>query len=199
MERERRILAASNVRTVEFDPDSYSHVSRIAALHKAYLLEEFERTDDYAPGLPLVAHANTLLIRCGDAIGGFIVIDPHRRALELIYLAPEHRGHGIAAALMTQLRVSCPGRMYAKLPFTPGGAALVERARLLPLQPSSESLRAADEQRREIHRVIRRDCQCRRGGNPAKPCGRCFRRALKRSTEYAIATYLTDQRTAATG
>ncbi|MEU3435455.1 GNAT family N-acetyltransferase [Streptomyces sp. NPDC006863] len=187
------VLAANKVRTVDFNPRSYTHIRSIAELHKAYLLEEFERTGDYAPGLPVATHTNTLIIRVGDEIGGFCAIDPHHYALELVYLAPPYRGRGIAAALIQQMRATCPQRMKAKLPFTPQGQALVTRTGLLPLQPSDASVQAAADRLAEIHRVIRRDCPHKRG-NPAKPCRRCWPKALRRSTEYALAAYLAEQR-----
>ncbi|MEV4043156.1 GNAT family N-acetyltransferase [Streptomyces sp. NPDC049744] len=188
-----RVLAAQRVRTVDFDPRSYSHLSSIAALHKRYLLEEFERTGDYAPGLPVASHTNTLMIRIGDEIAGFCAVDPHHHALELIYIAPQYRGRGIAAALIQQMQATCPTRMKAKLPFTPQGQALVTRTKLLPLQPDNASVKAAAGQLAEIHRVIRRDCPHKKG-NPAKACRRCWPKALRRSTEYAIRAYLAEQR-----
>ncbi|MGV4889255.1 GNAT family N-acetyltransferase [Streptomyces viridosporus] len=187
------VLAANRVRTSEFNPRSYSHISSLAELHKAYLLEEFERTGDYAPGLPVASHTNTLIIRVGDEIGGFCAVDPHHFALELIYLAPPYRGRGIAAALIQQMRATCPQRMKAKLPFTPQGQALVTRTGLQPLQPAAASVQAAAAQLAEIHRVVRRDCPHKKG-NPAKPCRRCWPKALRRSTEYAIRQYLAEQR-----
>lgn len=188
-----RILAANRVRTIPFNPRSYTHVRRITELYGAYLLEEYDRINDYAPGLPVAAHINTLVVRVGDDIAGFCAADPHACALELIYIAPEHRGRGIAAAIVTQMRQACPKPMGAKMPFTPHGQALVERTRLRPIQPSDKALRDAAEQLADINRVIRKECPHRRG-NPAKACRRCYRRALRWSATHIVQTYLAEQR-----
>ncbi|MFE4408356.1 GNAT family N-acetyltransferase [Streptomyces sp. NPDC056821] len=188
-----RILAANRVRTIPFNPRSYTHVRRITELYSAYLLEEYDRINDYAPGLPVAAHINTLVVRAGDEIAGFCSADPHACALELIYLAPEHRGRGIAAAIVTQMRQACPKPMGAKMPFTPHGQALVERTRLRPIQPSESALQDAAEQLKDINRVIRKECPHRRG-NPSKACRRCYRQALRRSATHIVQTYLAEQR-----
>ncbi|MEU3204253.1 GNAT family N-acetyltransferase [Streptomyces cyaneofuscatus] len=189
----RQILATHHASTTEFNSNSYTHIRAIIELHRGYLHEEFDRIGEYAPGLPVAAHLNTLLIRCGNQIAGFCAIDPHNYALELVYLAPEHRGKGIVSAVITQMKATCPQRMGAKMPFTPSSQALVQRTGLRPITPSPESLLANARQLADINRTIRKECP-HKGGNPAKACPRCYRKALSRSAEYVVQSYLTEQR-----
>ncbi|WP_432004556.1 GNAT family N-acetyltransferase [Streptomyces parvus] len=192
----RKILATNHATTTKFNPNSYTHTRAIIELHRGYLLEEFNRIGEYAPGLPVAAHLNTLLIRCGNQIAGFCAIDPHNYALELVYLAPEHRGKGIASAVITLMKATCPRRMGVKIPLTPSSQALVKRTGLRPINPTPESLLANARQLADINRTIRKECP-HKSGNPTKACPRCYRKALSRSAEYIVQSYLTEQREAA--
>ncbi|MFE9170872.1 GNAT family N-acetyltransferase [Streptomyces kebangsaanensis] len=188
-----RILTANRVRTIPFNPRSHTHARRITELFTGYLLEEYDRIGDYAPGLPVALHLNTLIVYAGDDIAGFCSADPHAYALELIYLDPAYRGRGIATAIVTQMRQTCPKPMGARMPFTPHGQALVTRTGLRPHQPGESALQDAAEQLAEINRDIRRECPHRRG-HPAKACRRCYRQALRRSATHIVRTYLAEQR-----
>ncbi|MDX3314565.1 GNAT family N-acetyltransferase [Streptomyces sp. ME08-AFT2] len=178
-----------------FDPRSADQVRRLTDLYRAYLHEELERTGYAVAGLPVAAYLNTFLVWLDDDVIGFYSLDFTRYAVELIYLEPQHRGKGIARAVFTRLKMTCPVPMRAKVPLSPSGQALVDSVGIGVTEPTDEEEQSAAESLDDVHRVLSKECNHKRG-NPARPCRRCYRRALSVTAETVVSGYATVARTA---
>ncbi|MFF7200489.1 GNAT family N-acetyltransferase [Streptomyces sp. NPDC008141] len=185
------ISAGASSATVErFDHTSTEHLAALTTMQRDYLLEELDRIGIHAPGIPAAFWLQTLLVRVGDTIAGFCSVDTTRYAIELIYVRPPYRGHGIAARLLSELAATCPEPMRLKTPLSPGGHALAEKLGLGLSHSTDEEQQTADRTIQDLHRAIEKHCpHGRRAGNPARPCKRCYRKAVTRSAEAVVMTY----------
>lgn len=183
------------VTPVRFDLYSDDHVTALARLFEDYLLEDFERLGYFPPGIPLSDWLfTTLLYIDGEAIG-FSSSDWTRYAVELLYVAPAYRGHGVAEQHLAHLRDTCPGDMRIKAPLSPGGEALARKLNLPLSEPDQDEI---DDSRRSIeslHRTIAARCPHVRKGNPSRPCPRCYRAVLKRAVKALVVDPCTITRT----
>lgn len=173
----------------EFDPRSAEQCRRLIETYQAHLLEELERTGEAAPGFPVAFYLKTLIVWSDDAIAGFCSVDLHRLSVELIYIDPSHRGQGLARFVLTSLGATCPEPMRAKGPLSPAGQALVDSIGIGVADPDEEQQIEAVASLKSMHRTMAAHCR-HKVSNPGRPCLRCYRKALKKSAEVVVGTYV---------
>lgn len=173
----------------ELDPYSPTELADLANLYCAYLLEEYDRTGEAAPGFPVAVFLRTILVKIDGHTIGFCSIDTTRYAVELVYLDPAYRHGGLGRSLLAWLASGCPQPMRAKAPLSPAGYALVHSLGIQPSQPGRDEEEAAEQSRVDLHRTLVAHCRHKRIGNPARPCPRCFRKHLTTTAETVIAAY----------
>lgn len=173
-----------------FDHQSNEEVGALVRMFQGYLLEEFERTGHHAPGIPLATWLHTLIVYVGKTPAGFCSADFTRYAIELIYVDPRYRGHGVASQLLADLGSSCPQPMRIKSPLSPGGQALADKLGVPLSEPSESQVRDAAETLNDLHRTINDRCPHKRAGDPRRPCKRCYRAGLKRTAESMVMSYV---------
>lgn len=172
---------APTVAVVNFDPASADHVAALAAMFRDYLLEELDRLGHFASGLPLANWLNTFIVYVGETPAGFCSADTTRYAIELVYVRPAYRRHGIARQMLTELRDSCPETMHVKLPLSPGGQAVAERLGIPTSAPTEAEEIKGKKAIAELHETIAKRCTHRRPGDPRRTCRRCYRALLKKA------------------
>lgn len=183
------VSAPRTATITEFDPTSTQDVHAVTALYRDYLLEEHDRTGEAALGLPVAAFLRTLLVQIDGHTIGLCSIDTQRHAVELLYLAPDYRSHGLGHDLLAWLAASCPEPMRAKAPLSPSGWALVHKLGIQPTEPGDEEERAAAQSLDRLHHEIHATCRHKRTGNPARPCPRCYRKHLSAAARGVVLTY----------
>lgn len=172
-----------------FDPHSADHIAALTAMHQGYLLEELERTGHHAQGFPLAGWLRTIVLGIDNTAVGFVAADLNRRSVELVYVAPEHRAHGLAGSMLAELSRTCPAQLTVKAPLSPAGEALANRLGLPVVQPTAAQERQGVDAQQELHRALDRRCHHRRS-NPAAVCRRCLRSLLTRSAEAHVMSYV---------
>lgn len=172
------------------------HLAALATLFERYLVEEFDRTGQLALGFPAAGWLKTLLINVGGHMAGFISIDPQRCSIELIYLTPETRGGGLAAAIVRKLAAGCPRPLHLKGPLTPAGQHLADRLALPVDSNTPEEMARNEGAISGLNGAIRRACRHKRAGNPGTPCPRCVRRGLHRMAGEVVMSYAVMMRAA---
>ncbi|MFA3877564.1 N-acetyltransferase family protein [Streptomyces sp. MMCC 100] len=172
-----------------FDPRSDEHARALTDLYRAYLLEEAERTREHAPGIPVAVWLQTALLSVDGVFVAFCSVDLKRRSVELVYVAPEHRGRGLASVLLADLARTCPTQLTVKAPLSPDGEALAASVGLPVVHPDAEQVEQGLTAQREMKRALDRQCRHRRG-NPAAVCRRCLRALLTRSAEAHVRGYV---------
>ncbi|MFJ6316115.1 GNAT family N-acetyltransferase [Streptomyces californicus] len=170
-----------------------SDVACLRGMYTSYLLEEYDRISELAFGNPVAGYLVTSFIRRNDENVGFVSLDHEQRAVELIYVKPEHRGNGLAALVLGELNRICPQTLALKTPLSPGGEALaealgLERAHNFPHEEAKnqETLRIIRE---GIKRTCRHQGKGRSGGDPRKLCKRCYQAALHKYADAVIAKF----------
>ncbi|TXS44936.1 GNAT family N-acetyltransferase [Streptomyces sp. OR43] len=165
-------------------------VASLKGMYTSYLLEEYERISELAFGNPTAGYLVTSFIRSGGEDVGFVSLDHGQRAVELVYVKPEHRGKGLARVVLEELNRICPQTLALKTPLSPGGEALastlgLERADNLPHEEAKnqESLRIMRE---GIKRTCQHKGKGRQGGDPRKLCRRCYQTALRKYANAVI-------------
>ncbi|KAB8167046.1 GNAT family N-acetyltransferase [Streptomyces sp. 3MP-14] len=173
---------------VAFRPD---HAPALTEMFRDYLLEEFDRAAHIAPGLPVGGFLFTLIIlENSGQPAGFCSIDPRRCSVELIYIRPEQRRQGLAAAALAYLASTCPEQMRMKGPLTPDGGALARRLRLPVVDWTEEETADGQKFQAEMRRTITGVCRHKQRRNPSRPCRRCFRACFTKVATIAIASYV---------
>ncbi|MBZ6252185.1 GNAT family N-acetyltransferase [Streptomyces olivaceus] len=109
-----------------FNPLDPWHFWNLRELYRAYVLDEFDRTGETAPGVPLAEWLTTALLWEDGRAVGFVSIDTKRAAVELLYVHPEHRRTGKARFLFAVAEDCCAAPVAAKGPITPAGRALID-------------------------------------------------------------------------
>jgi GNAT superfamily N-acetyltransferase len=176
--------------TVRFDPHSDIHAGALARLHRDYLMEETARLGYHAPGIPVASWLATFLIQMDDATIGYCSADHTRFSVELIYVAPQWRGHGLASHLLRDLMSTCPQPMKLKAPLSPGGEALARKLGIPVSESTPDEAAEAKLIINELHAAIAQHCtHRRRSGNPGKPCARCYRNVINRSAASTVLAY----------
>ncbi|MFF1743885.1 GNAT family N-acetyltransferase [Streptomyces mirabilis] len=173
-----------------FDHASPEHVRMLIDLYRAYLLEEADRTREHASGIPVAVWLQTLMVSIGSTPAAFCSVDLGRLAVELVYVTPEFRGHGVAAWLLRELARTCPGQLSIKAPLSPAGAALAARAGLVVDFPTQKQQAEGEQAQREMRHAIEKQCRHRRAGDPRATCRRCLRTLLTRSAEAHVMSYV---------
>lgn len=171
---------AAVITALPFDLRSDDHIAALTGMFRDYLLEEFDRIGDFAPGFPFATWLKTFLVFVDGTPAGFCAADLARYSIELIYVRPEYRRHGIARRLLADLRDSCPHQMSLKAPVSPACRRLAEQLGIpVAHQPEAERLegeRSLADLATNVHRL----CKHRRVGDPRRLCRTCYRALLKR-------------------
>ncbi|MGW3627307.1 N-acetyltransferase family protein [Streptomyces sp. NPDC000880] len=175
--------------TESFNPYADDDVTTLTAMYEAFLLEELQRTGEFALGVPVATWLETVIIRIDGEPAGFCAIDFPRRSVELIYVAPDHRSRGIATVLLADLARSCPDPMQLKAPLTPGAEAIAVRLGLGLAHSTDEQQATARAAITRMYHSINQRCRHRRTGDPSKPCKRCARTTLPKAAALAIANH----------
>lgn len=182
-----------DVTTELYDPTNPDHLLALAALFKAHLLEMISPDWAHMDGFPAARFLRTLLIYSSGVPIGFLSVDltppaPRHPAVELIYIAPGHRGRGIASRLMQELKEGCPGVLHAKGPFTPDGQKLIDRTSVPASVRPAEEEHAAEAGRLESVANIARYCTHKRP-NRLYACKKCLRLFATSHAEQVVATH----------
>ncbi|KDN73940.1 hypothetical protein DF19_41860 [Streptomyces olindensis] len=172
---------APRVHATNFDYRSSRDVEALTLFFKDYLLEEHERLRHFPSGIPLASWLNTILLHVDDEPVGFCSADLTRYAIELIYVAPEHRRLGIARWILTDLRDACPERMRIKAPLSPACRKLAEQLAIPISSPTPDEEARGERAIKDLHETIRQRCRHRRVGSDLRPCHRCYQALLRRA------------------
>lgn len=172
-----------------FNPLDAEHAKSLTDLYRAYLLEEFERTGGDADGLPIAPYLFTYFVDWDGTPVGFVSASPAHRAVELVYIAPEFRGHGLARVVLEDLRSTCPGPMRIKGPLTPAGKALSESLAIPEEVRDAQTSAEVERDHREMTALLSKACRHQRG-NPGRACKRCYRKYLSLSAEVVVRVYV---------
>lgn len=185
------LAGTTSIAAALFDPRSQAHIGGLTAMHQGYLAEELQRTRRHAPGFPLAPWLRTVLLSEGSVFAGYVAADVARCSVELIYIAPKYRRHGLATRVLTDLAASCPRPMELKAPLTPGGQGLADKLGLGVAWSSPEQLAEAEEELRVLEAAVRRHCKHgrRRGGDPRRTCPRCYRSVALETAAGMVAGY----------
>ncbi|MEU1497023.1 GNAT family N-acetyltransferase [Streptomyces sp. NPDC005732] len=171
---------APTVWAVNLDFRSDDHVAALAAMFRDYLLEELDRIGHFPAGFPIAAWLNTLLVYVDGEPAGFLAADLTRYAIELVYVRPGYRRHGIARQMLAEMRDSCPEQMKIKAPLSPACQALTEQMGIPVSMPSADEEERGQQAVLELHQTLRSRCKHPRTGDPRRPCRRCYRNLLKK-------------------
>ncbi|EDY43225.1 GNAT family acetyltransferase [Streptomyces sp. SPB074] len=139
----------------------------------------------------------TTFIRVEGQDAGFVALDPARRAIEVIYINPEHRRRGLAARALRHIAdAALPQRLALKTPLSPGGDALADRLDLARADNLPHEQAKNEEALRVIRDGIKATCTHGKkgGGDPRKPCQRCYRKTLRRYAAMVIDKYVTERK-----
>jgi GNAT superfamily N-acetyltransferase len=186
---------AEGVTLEEFDPLKQEDVDSLQGMFTDYLLEEFERIGELAFGNPAAGYLITTFIQCEGRTAGFMALDAGRRAVELIYITPEWRGRGIATRVLRHTDEACPEKLALKTPLSPGGAALADRLDLARADNFPHEVAKNDEALRIIREGIKRTCtHGQKGGDPRKPCKRCYQKSLRRIAALGLKKHVAEVR-----
>ncbi|MER8220327.1 GNAT family N-acetyltransferase [Streptomyces sp. NPDC094143] len=172
---------APGITLEDFDPRRTQDVESVQRMFTDYLLEEFDRIGELAFGSPVGDYLATRFIRCQGQDAGFMSVDTGRYAVEIIYVAPAHRGQGLARMALEELDRICPQKLALKTPLSPGGEALatllnLDRADNFPHEEAKN-----EEHLRIMLAGVKQTCpHGKRSGDPRKPCARCYRKYLRR-------------------
>jgi GNAT superfamily N-acetyltransferase len=144
---------------------------QIARLYRHFLVEQMSAGLSLA-GAPLAPYLRTLLIVTTgkESAVGFVTVQIHPPAVELMYLDRTYRGCGIGRAALQELRDACPEQLILKGPLSPAGQALAHRTGL-PVVGGGESAYA--EQLQEAISLLAQYCRHKRG-RPDRACKRCI-------------------------
>ncbi|WP_390899100.1 GNAT family N-acetyltransferase [Streptomyces cynarae] len=97
------------------------------------------------PGLAVAGFLWTAIVKVGGQPPGFVSIDGKRYSIEVIYVTPEHRGHGVATMILVGVARACPQQLALKAPLSPGGEALGARLGLPSVESTPEEIREMQE------------------------------------------------------
>jgi GNAT superfamily N-acetyltransferase len=173
-----------------FDPHSAEHVRALIRMHQDYLLEELARTGEHALGVPAAGWLRTMVLRAGGDFAGYFAADMGRHSVELIYVVPEFRGHGLSTQVLAELAAKCPQPMSVKAPLTPGGQRLADKLGLHIAYSTPEELQETSQTLAELRRGVDQHCTHKRTGDPRRPCMRCYRAAVKKSATATVMAYV---------
>ncbi|MFE7547120.1 GNAT family N-acetyltransferase [Streptomyces gardneri] len=168
-----------------FLPVHTEDVDNLLKLYTDFLLEEFDRIGELAFGNAAAGYLLTTFIQCDDENVGFFSLDPQGCSVELIYLKPGYRGRGIATVVLQHLKQDCPQKLALKTPLSPGGEALADKLDL----GREHNLPHEEARNQDVLRVMREGVKGRckhTGGNPGKPCKRCYQKALRQYAELSL-------------
>lgn len=179
-----------------FAPKSVSEIEELVELCYDHLAEQLDRTGVLAPGIAVAGFLDTYVLALEEETVGFISVDPRRRAVELIYVAPSLRRQGVAAAAVAHLGQLDPAQpLAAKGPLSPAGHLLAQRLDMPVAHSTAEQVARYESELQEIAAAIRRKCRhTSTGGSPRCPCKRCYRKYLHRAAQMMIGTYVLSSR-----
>jgi GNAT superfamily N-acetyltransferase len=193
-----RSLAPNTQRVTlhRFAPTSVSEIEELVELCYDYFAEQFDRTGVLAPGIAVAGFLDTYVLALEEETVGFISVDPRRRSVELIYVAPPFRRQGVATAAVDHLRQLEPAQpMAAKGPLSPAGHLLAQRLDMPVAHSTAEQAARYESGLPKIAAAIRKKCRhTSTGGSPRCPCKRCYRKYLHRTVQIMIATYVLSSR-----
>ncbi|WP_392968196.1 GNAT family N-acetyltransferase [Streptomyces sp. LN245] len=179
---------AANLLT-PFDPRSPRQVHRLIRMHQAYVTEELERDGHLAHGHPVGSHLTTYWLQHHGQTAGFCSVDESANALELIYIDPRHRRHGLARRAFAELAAGQAEPVRVKSPLTPSMQALVDALDLdSPWSP--RQAQAYARQLQETEHALSRYCPHLSVDAPQTPCLDCYRRSVVQGAEDLIGRHL---------
>ncbi|MCX5000958.1 GNAT family N-acetyltransferase [Streptomyces longwoodensis] len=177
------VQLAEGVALEEYNALGPQDVDSVGDMFTDYLLEEFRRLGEMAFGNPVAGYLTTWIIRCDGADAGFVSLDSDKHAVELIYVKPEFRGRGFARMVLQELRTYKPQTLALKTPLSPGGEALLEQLQLDRADNFPHEVAKNEEALQTILESIKKGCphtKKKQGGDPRKPCRRCYQTGLRR-------------------
>lgn len=167
--------------------DNEEHVANLGAMFSRYLLEELDRTGRMALGTPASGFLLTMLIKVEGRYAGFLSLDLARCSIELVFIKAEFRGRGLATLALVATESYAPRPLAMKAPLSPGGAVLAERLGLSVAENDEEEAAESEQSVQVLESGVRARCtHKRRGGDPRRPCKRCYQWALRKYAQELV-------------
>ncbi|MFM9446986.1 GNAT family N-acetyltransferase [Streptomyces acidiscabies] len=162
----------------------------LKVMYTDYLLEEFQRIEELAFGNPVAPYLITMFIKVDDEHAGFLSLDRHNNAVEIIYVKPDYRHRGLATLALQEMMRHSPTKLALKTPLSPGGEALATQLDLGLEHNFPHEEARNQEALRTMAAGVRTTCRHAARRNPLKPCPRCYQTALRRYASRVIDTFL---------
>ncbi|MFF4344313.1 GNAT family N-acetyltransferase [Kitasatospora sp. NPDC001540] len=184
------VQLADGITFESFDPQVERDVESLQGMFTDYLLEEFQRINEFAFGNPCADYLITVFIHVDGQDAGFMALDAGRASVEIIYIKPEYRGRGLATLALRQTLDACPQQLALKTPLSPGGEALADRLDLARADNFPEEQAKNDGMLLTIQNSIKATCKHgKKGGDPRRPCKRCYLKGLRRYAAAVVSGY----------